>query len=627
VETKYVSQSNNELSFHEILNILRKRFLIIVSMFIIVILVTFIYLKFFATPIYEATAKIKIPTSSGGIGSLGSAAALILGSGASSPDLATQQEMIYSRPVLEEVIKRTNLLEIKKSEVKKNKNTVTIDSLIYNLRSEKVLSIKTVKNSPIVEIRIADSNRELALKILTELVKVYITTYVKLNKDEKTSQLEIVEKQILQLEKEIAELGEKMKQFKLTKSISPSDEGQLYVTALTKLSQDRYETQGEIETTKEAINKIKQQINTLQIEAKTTNYTPTSELLEKYRANLAELQTKYNSAIQQYTENHPEVKSLKAQIEQLEAEINKEIKRIANSKIESPSPLMQELYTQLVQNQLKLPILQTKLDAINRSIADTESKMKKLPQIEQEYLNLERDYRIKQTIYAALIQKYEELRLNAVSSEVNKPQIVDPPYVPDTPSKPDKKLTLAIGGTLGIFLGIIGAFLREITDKKIRTAEEIEKFIRVPIIIHSRENKKQAVQTMLNYVLSNYTDHRKIGIISPDNKESVDTTLELISDIFTKSSTKFVVIEIKQKESVLIAKTMEREINEKMKEYDYLIITSEPFRNNYDALIVSKKSDGVILTLKLNSSEKSEVLKTVHLLEQNGVIIYGIIAF
>ncbi|MCX7654884.1 MAG: hypothetical protein N2Z58_09455, partial [Fervidobacterium sp.] len=224
---------------------------------------------------------------------------------------------------------------------------------------------------------------------------------------------------------EIAELGEKIKQFKLTKSISPSDEGKLYVDALTRFENEKYGTQNEIETTKQAIEKLTIQINSLQKDSK-VNYTPKSELIEKYRANLAELQAKYNSLLQQYTEEHPEVKATKAQIKQLEEEIEKEIKRIAESKIESPSPVLQELYTQLIQNQLKLPILQTKLSATLKAMNEVEQKMKKLPQIEQEYLNLERDYKIKQTIYSALVQKYEELRLNAVSTEINKPQILEP---------------------------------------------------------------------------------------------------------------------------------------------------------------------------------------------------------
>lgn len=626
---KYIPESTNELTLHDIIKIMRRRFLIIISIFVIVVLGTFFYLKNFTTPLYEASVKIKIPTSSGGIGNLGSAAALILGTGSTgSPDVATQQEIITSRRLLEEVVKRTNLLEIKKNELKNKegkKQELTLDNIIDSLRDEKTLSISNVKNSPVLEIKFTDKDRELTVKVLNELVNVYIETYVKLNRDEKTSQLEILEKQIPKLEQEIMEIGEKIKQFKLTKSISPSDEGQLYVSSLTEFSQQKYALESEMETTKETIAKIQSQINSLQAQVKTENYTPSSPLLEKYREKLADLQTKYNTLIQKYTEEHPEVIALKTQIKQTEEEIDKEIKRIASSKIESPSPLLQELYSQLLQNQLKLPVLKTKLDTINRSIAEVESKMKKLPQIEQEYLQLQRDYQIKQGIYAALSQKYEELKLNAVSTEVNKPQIIDPPYVPEKPSKPNKKLTLAIGGVLGLFLGIMGAFLREATDKKIRTTEDVQKLAQVPIIVYAKKDQKKAVKTILSHIFANYPEHKTITISSPDNKTAIDTTYHSICEALTEASIKFDTIETTQKESLIIVQTLENEIKEKLSKNKYIIIKAPEFKNNYDTLIASKKADGMILTIKLNSSIKFELLKTLSILEQNNIELYGII--
>ncbi|MEN3042095.1 MAG: GNVR domain-containing protein, partial [Fervidobacterium sp.] len=364
--------------------------------------------------------------------------------------------------------------------------------------------------------------------------------------------------------------------------------------------------------------------NSLQKDPK-INYTPTSELIEKYRENLAELQTKYNSLLQQYTEQHPEVKAIKAQIKQLEVEIDREIKRIAESKIESPSPMLQELYTQLIQNQLKLPVLQTKLSATSKSINEIEQKMKKLPQIEQEYLNLERDYKIKQTVYSAMIQKYEELKLNTVSTEINKPQIIEPPYAPNNPSKPNKTLTLAIGSALGLIMGTVGAFLKEAADKKIRTVQDIQKLVQVPIMIHSKNNHSQSVKTMFAYIFTNYPEHRKILISSPDDELSTNKVSQIASEILRNASIKFNTIQLSSTETQFSFQILDSKLNEKLGKDDYVIIQSPEFKNNYDTLIAAKKADGVIITLRLNFSEKLELLNTLSLLEQNNIQVYGII--
>lgn len=627
-EKKYVQQSTNEITLQDIINIMRKRFILLISVFAIVVLGTFIYLKFFATPLYEATAKIKIPTSSGGIGSLSNAAALILGTGGTgSPDITTQQEIILSRPVLEEVIRKTNLLEIRKNEIKKNKDKLTIDDIIDSLKDEKVLSITSVKNSPIMEVKITDKNKQLALKLLKELINVYTNFYVALNKDEKMTQLEMIEKQIPNLEKEIAELGEKIKEFRLTKSFSPSEEGNIYFSKLISLTNDKNSLENEYKILNTTITNLRTEVTKLKGDLQRKVYTPRSALLDSYISKLSDLQVQYNITLVKYTENHPNTIMLKKQIEETQKQIDDEIKRIANSQVESPNPLLQSLYSQLTEAEMKLPILKARLELINRGITDIENKIKTLPEIEQEYIKLQRDYALKQNIYSALAQKYEELRINAASTEINKPQIVDPPYVPEKPSKPNKKLTLAIGGVLGLFLGIMGAFLREATDNKIRTIDEIQKLAQVPIIVHAKEDQKQAVKTILSHIFANYPEHKKIAISSPDSKSSIEIICKFSAEILTNSSIKFDVIDTTKNESLFIAQNLETEINDKLNKYDYLLIKTKEFKNNYDTFITCKKSDGVILTVKLNSSEKMELLKALSVLEQNNIELYGIIVF
>jgi len=552
----------------------------------------------------------------------------VLGTGATeSPDLSTQQEILLSRPVLEEVIKRTKLLEIKKNEMRKSKDKLTIDNLIDSLKNEKVLSIRSVKNSPIMEIKITDKDRQLALKLLRELIDVYTNVYIKFNKDEKMTQLEVLEKQIPEIEKEITELSERIKTFRLTKSFSPSEEANVYFSKLISLTNDKTSLENEYKILNDTISNIKTEIAKLKGDLKSKTYTLRSTLLDSYIAKLSDLQVQYNITLVKYTENHPNTIILKKQIEETQKQIDDEIKRIANSQVESPNPLLQSLYSQLTEAEMKLPILKARLELINKGITDIENKIKTLPEIEQEYIKLQRDYTLKQNIYSALAQKYEELRINAASTEINKPQIVDPPYVPEKPSKPNKKLTLAIGGVLGLFLGVMGAFLREATDKKIRTVDEIQKLAQVPIIVHAKEDQKQAVKTILSHIFANYPEHKKIAISSPDNKSSIDTVFKLSSEILTNSSIKFHIIDTTKKESLFISQNLEAEMNDKLNKYNYLLIKTNEFKNNYDTFITCKKSDGVILTVKLNSSEKMELLKALTVLEQNNIELYGIIVF
>jgi len=620
MSTKGYIRVREELALSDIVKILKRRFKTFLLIFVGTIALTLCYLYLVASPLYEASAKIKVPTPSGGLNL--STAQILLGAGVTtSPDVVTHQEIMLSRPVLEEVVRRVGLVNI---ENKKRKN-VTVEQVINTLKNEKVISITSIKNTPILQIKVYNTDRNIAKRILEELINAYVSSYIRINKDEKNAQTEILERKIPELEKEIAEIGEKIKNFKLTKSVSPSQEGELYISAIATLSKEAYETENEIQSTKEAISRIESQLSLLQTDRKRIGYTPTSDLLEKYRADLAKLQAEYSSLIQVYTEEHPNIKAIKAQIKELEEQIEKEIKRITNSRVESPSPLLQELYSQLIQNRLKLSILEAKLSTLRSSIQDVEKKLKKLPLIEQEYLNLERDYKVKQNLYTVLVQKYEELKLSAASMETNTPQIIDPPHVPDVPSKPEKKLTLGIGGVTGLFLGIISVFLREVTDRKIRTVDELQELVRVPVLVNAKDDQKRAVKTILSHIFVNYPSHKLVLVSSPDDIQSVDNAYRIICEVLEEASINFDTVDLWREESLKLVQTLENAIEEKLSKNEYLIIKAPDFKSSYDSMIVSKKVHGLILTLRLNSSGKSELVRTLALLEENNIELYGIL--
>ena len=77
---------------------------------------------------------------------------------------------------------------------------------------------------------------------------------------------------------------------------------------------------------------------------------------------------------------------------------------------------------------------------------------------------LERDVRVSENIYLILLEKYQEARINEVM-EFRDVRIIDEALAPDEPIKPRKMLNLAIGGILGLMLGVMLAFLMEQWNK------------------------------------------------------------------------------------------------------------------------------------------------------------------
>lgn len=66
--------------------------------------------------------------------------------------------------------------------------------------------------------------------------------------------------------------------------------------------------------------------------------------------------------------------------------------------------------------------------------------------------------------------------------KVENVQVIDPAQVPTSPVSPRPLMNIGIAGVLGVMLGIFIAFLKEFLDNSIKTPEDVEKYLGVPVL-------------------------------------------------------------------------------------------------------------------------------------------------
>jgi len=66
--------------------------------------------------------------------------------------------------------------------------------------------------------------------------------------------------------------------------------------------------------------------------------------------------------------------------------------------------------------------------------------------------------------------------------QVENVQVIDKAQVPRTPVSPRPMMNMAIAGVLGIMAGVFIAFLIEFLDNTIKTADDVEKYLGVPVL-------------------------------------------------------------------------------------------------------------------------------------------------
>jgi tyrosine-protein kinase Etk/Wzc len=158
-----------------------------------------------------------------------------------------------------------------------------------------------------------------------------------------------------------------------------------------------------------------------------------------------ELEQKKTELLARYTDNHPVVMGVNAQLR----EINNEIKAIADN-------------------------------------------IKSMPSIEQEMLRLQRDVKVNTELYTALLNTAQQLRLITVAQK-NNVRLVDNPMMPEKPVSPNRPKIIAIALLLGLFFGVVVAFIKKALHGGIDDPAEVERMLGVPVyatIPHSKMQKE-----------------------------------------------------------------------------------------------------------------------------------------
>jgi capsular exopolysaccharide synthesis family protein len=118
---------------------------------------------------------------------------------------------------------------------------------------------------------------------------------------------------------------------------------------------------------------------------------------------------------------------------------------------------------------------------IEEEINRLKEQLRALPQKELEYNRLSREVEINAKLYNDLKEKLEAARISEAENVEDVSQ-VDRAAVPGSPVAPNKSLNYLAGTLLGVLLGLTGAFLVEQLDTSIGTIEDVENYLKLPVL-------------------------------------------------------------------------------------------------------------------------------------------------
>jgi succinoglycan biosynthesis transport protein ExoP len=186
--------------------------------------------------------------------------------------------------------------------------------------------------------------------------------------------------------------------------------------------------------------------------------------LNQLRTRLAELRLRYTDA-------HPDVRAVLAQIARIEESMSKPV---------GTEPAGGRVRDQLEQLRAEVRTLQAKRQEVDGRIAAIQGRVENTPKTEQELATLTRDHQKLQDNYLGLLNKKLDARMSERLEKRWKGEqfrILDPAHFPERRDFPNRMLFALAGLCLGILAGLATAFGAEFLDHSIQTAQELESLL------------------------------------------------------------------------------------------------------------------------------------------------------
>ncbi len=400
-------------------------------------------------PIFKSSARVKYEKSTTATGLLQESVTVSEGN-----DISTQAEVIRSFPVMEKVAKALGLIDvaIESKDIRGNPEFLEI---IYDLQGH--IDAQQEGSGNIIRITATTSDPKLAERYATLTAEAYREENIYNRNRQVIEARRFVEGQLKNLEASLHESEQKLREFK-------EQEGQVFVTEEAKQALDQY---NKLEAELERLQRVKKEVGTQMASLKEGKevgggagrvYSDEVEaLISKLNQRLVDLNQERETLLINYTPEHMMIRELDRRIMNVRNEMIREL-------------------------DAKLGTFSERERAVRESIGRYKERYLSLPQAAIQLSRLERDVMVNSNLYAALKSKHQEFMIKG-AEQIEEVTILEPAAIPNRPTNaPNLPVNALLGILMGGMVGLVAAFLKESFDTSIGTIEEVESYMKVPVL-------------------------------------------------------------------------------------------------------------------------------------------------
>ncbi len=585
--------------------------------------------------------------------------------------LMTQEKIMRSRPVLTAVIRNLNLQKVWGAQLNEDKSPVAPELALQILARS--LRVEQDRDTTLMNISVTTEDQKLSAEIANEIANVYRDRRLFAKRREIQHAIDAMSNEVRKQQERVEEAEAELERIRQERGIALIGRGQMGIrveaTRLNMLETERSAARVEMLVRKARLDQLEGLEGEKLMDA--AAYIVQDPTLMGIRQQLIDSQVSLQLMIQNGVmgENHPEVMRLKGAVDELTRQLSSALEGL-KAGVKADYEVARQKYI----------ALDEELAQIRTSDIVSEGE-NFLP-----FDRAERNVNIQRDILTAL-----RARITQTGIEVEVPrtavEIIEEAEPPERPSSPLVVLNIFLSVVLGLLAGTGLAFFVEYLDVSIKTVDEVEKYLGLPVLAVIPQQSRplteagqssgqgeayRALRTSLA-LLAREGKQKIFTVISGGVGEGKSTTLFNLAYVCAEQGSKVLIVDsdlrrpvqhkmvgLANRIGMVNVLTDELKIEDVVQEtgvpnlwlmpsgrlrrgslgimnnarlramldvlkerYDFVLLDSPPILGVTDAAILASEADGVLLVVQYRKYPKIISLRAKRMIENAGGHLMG----
>jgi capsular exopolysaccharide synthesis family protein len=441
-----------DINIRDYWRIIRKRRTIVILATILFTVFSYLFaLIRTSEPLYDATSAVKVEKAT-------DLTTLLLGtvSWTSWDNVATQAVIITSFPVFEELARQMGLIpeNISSAQVRSTHKYLQV---VNGLKSK--ISTEQEGNTNIINITATSSNATEAALLANTVAEVYRRNNVNERNKKVRETREFIEKQLELAESRLQQAEKNLRNYEQSTKLIAID------AQTTAMLERIISLENEVADLQQKRLEVRRQLGLLQqfLEGKQSvnqeafYVVDPSPQLAKLTAKFRDLSLRREVLLNDYTEEHPEVDAVDAELANVLSEMDKELRSMMTT-------------------------IEGRLQDLEKRLETVRDQAMAIPDSVLTLARLRREVEVNGDLLAQLKGKYQEVMIQE-SGLIEEVKIIKPALEPSHPiNTPNTLMNTVTGGIIGLVAGLVLALIVETMDTSLGTIEDVEEILDIQVL-------------------------------------------------------------------------------------------------------------------------------------------------